>query len=122
MSSIILPVGQCGNQIGHELMTLLDNHSSRHPLGHRDGKVRCVCVDSEPKVIRHVVRSDQRHHHLFREENMIVGQTGRGNNFAMGYYGNGDITKETSLLNRTVEAMRKEVERCDYFAGIKLNM
>lgn len=99
-------------------MTLLDNYSTRHPLGHRDGKVRCVCVDSEPKVIGHISRSDNRHGQLFRDENMIVGQAGRGNNFALGYYGNGDITQETSLLNRTMDAVRKEVERCDYFAGI----
>lgn len=117
MSSVLIPVGQCGNQIGYELMTLIDNYTTRHPLGHRDGKVRCVCVDSEPKVIGHVSRSDKKHGQLFRDENMIVGQTGRGNNFAMGYHGHGDISQETSLLNRTMDAVRKEVERCDYFAG-----
>lgn len=117
MSSIILPVGQCGNQISHELMTLIDNHSVSHPLSHRDGKLRCVCVDSEPKVIGNNLRSDKKHGNLFREENMIVGQSGRGNNFALGYYGLGGETEETSLLHRTMDVVRKEVERCDSFAG-----
>lgn len=49
MSSIVLLVGQCGNQVGHELMRLIDK-SDAHPLSHRDGKLRCVCVDSESKV------------------------------------------------------------------------
>lgn len=117
MSSIILPVGQCGNQISHELMTLIDNHSVSHPLSHRDGKLRCVCVDSEPKVIGNNLRSDKKHGNLFREENMIVGQSGRGNNFALGYYGLEGETEETSLLHRTMDVVRKEVERCDSFAG-----
>ena len=86
-------------------------------MSHRDGKLRCICVDSEPKVIGHAFRSDRRHGNLLREDNMIVGQSGSGNNFALGYYGLGGMTEETSLLNRTMDAVRKEVERCDYFAG-----
>ena len=116
MSSIILLVGQCGNQVGHELMSLIDK-SDTHPLSHRDGKLRCVCVDSEAKVINHNYREDMRSGRLYREGNMISGQRGRGNNWALGYHGLNGETDETSLLHRAMETVRKEVERCDNYAG-----
>lgn len=120
MSSIILLVGQCGNQVGHELMSLIDK-SDTHPLSHRDGKLRCVCVDSETKVINHNYREDMRSGRLYREENMISGQRGRGNNWALGYHGLNGETEETSLLHRAMETVRKEVERCDNYAGKRLD-
>jgi len=116
MSSIILLVGQCGNQVGHELLSLIDK-SDTHPLSHRDGKLRCVCVDSEAKVINHSYREDTRSGRLYREGNMISGQRGRGNNWALGYHGLSGETEETSLLHRAMETVRKEVERCDNYAG-----
>ena len=116
MSSIILLVGQCGNQVGHELMSLIDK-SDTHPLSHRDGKLRCVCVDSEAKVINHNYREDMRSGRLYREGNMISGQRGRGNNWALGYHGLNGETEETSLLHRAMETVRKEVERCDNYTG-----
>lgn len=120
MSSIVLLVGQCGNQVGHELMGLIDK-SDTHPLSHRDGKLRCVCVDSECKVIRHNYREDTRSSSLYREANMIVGQRGRGNNWALGYHGLSGETEDVSLLNRSMETLRKEVERCDNYAGKRLS-
>lgn len=121
MSSIVLLVGQCGNQVGHELMGLIDK-SDTHPLSHRDGKLRCVCVDSESKVINHNYREDTRSGRLYREGNMIAGQRGRGNNWALGYHGLSGETEETSLLHRAMETVRKEVERCDNYAGKIFNM
>lgn len=116
MSSIVLLVGQCGNQVGHELMRLIDK-SDAHPLSHRDGKLRCVCVDSESKVIGHNYREDSRSSKLYREGNMISGLRGRGNNWALGYHGLSGETEDTSLLHRAMEIVRKEVERCDNYAG-----
>lgn len=101
-------------------MSLIDK-SDTHPLSHRDGKLRCVCVDSETKVINHNFREDTRSGRLYREGNMISGQRGRGNNWALGYHGLNGETEETSLLHRAMETMRKEVERCDNYAGKRLN-
>ena len=88
---------------------------------HRDGKLRCVCVDSESKVINHNYREDTRSSGLYREGNMIAGQRGRGNNWALGYHGLSGETEETSLLHRAMETVRKEVERCDSYAGKRFN-
>lgn len=116
MSSIVLLVGQCGNQVGHDLMSLIDT-SDVHPLCHRDGKLRCVCVDSESKVIGRNYCDDSRRSALYRGGNMISGQKGRGNNWALGYHGFHTETEETSLLHRTMDSLRVEVERCDNYAG-----
>ena len=116
MSYIVLLVGQCGNQVGHDLMTLIDT-SDIHPLCRRDGKLRCVCVDSESKVIGRNYCDDTRGSALYKERNMISGQKGRGNNWALGYHGFHMKTAETSLLHCTMESLRTEVERCDNYAG-----
>ena len=117
MSSVLLLVGQCGNQIGHELVKKLDA-SERHPLGHRDGMLRCVCVDSEAKVISRNMRDgDPRLTSRIRDANLIVGQRGRGNNWALGYHGLANETAESSLLHRSMETLRKEVEKCDSYTG-----
>lgn len=121
MSSVVLMAGQCGNQIGHDLMKLIDSTADTHPLAHRDGKIRCVCVDSEPKVINANITDDRRRRRskFYRDENVVIGQRGRGNNWALGYHGLGEETEDTSLLHRSMNALRKEVERCDRFAGKK---
>ncbi|KAG5502602.1 hypothetical protein JIQ42_05671 [Leishmania sp. Namibia] len=100
MSIVVVLVGQCGNQLGDELFTQLalcisSSASSAtakpsasvvdsSPFFARDGKARCILVDTEPKVVLGV---QQRHPDFIRPENVIHGQSGRGNNWGLGYYG-----------------------------------
>ncbi|KAK7202183.1 zeta tubulin [Novymonas esmeraldas] len=97
MAVVVVLVGQCGNQLGDELFTQLRlcaaanspaaagaDASVATPFFTRDGKARCVLVDTEPKVVRGV---QQRHSDFIRPENVIHGQSGRGNNWGLGYYG-----------------------------------
>lgn len=53
----------------------------------RDGFARCVLIDSEPKVVQGVY---QRHPQFIRQENVVYGQSGRGNNWGLGYFGVND--------------------------------
>ncbi|XP_015277831.1 PREDICTED: tubulin delta chain-like [Gekko japonicus] len=55
----------------------------------------------------------------FRESNLIVGKQGRGNNWAYGYHGVRS-EGEQSLFHRTMESLRREVERRDYYGGTVL--
>lgn len=97
-------------------MSLIDK-SDIYLLSYRDGKLRCVCVDSEIKVINYNYCEDMRFGRFYREGNMILGQRGRGNNWVLGYYGlNGEI-EEMFLLYRVMEIVRKEIERCDNYVG-----
>ena len=91
------------------------------PLTLIDGTIPCVLVDTEPKVIRQCL--DRRHGsavlaHRVQEEFCITDKTGRGNNWAYGYYGRRrEGGGGEDLLGRVCEAVRKMVERCDRFSG-----
>ena len=109
MATIIVQVGQCGNQLGAALWRLLDCEDSsslpwkgvpqpssnvtgssgctprtRHgPVFAHDGFARCVLIDAEPKVVSAAVA---RFPKLFRSGNAICGNSGRGNNWLQGYF------------------------------------
>lgn len=117
MSAVFVQIGQCGNQVGHALWKKIgkdEDVQKSHSFIAGDGKFRSVVVDSEPKVIRKVTKGLP-----FREEAIISGKRGRGTNWALGYHGL-KRTGDDHLLEDTVEALRKEIERCDSFNGIIL--
>ena len=89
MSIIFVLVGQCGTQVGGALCRRLPRNERTH---HSDGCIRCVGVDTEPKVIGALLASDtgrRRQQPLFRRSNFIWEESGRGNNWAFGYTGVG---------------------------------
>ncbi|XP_066538466.1 uncharacterized protein [Hoplias malabaricus] len=121
MSAVILQVGQCGNQLGLEWWRLITNKPSRRkkrcPFSSRNGQLSAVCVDTEPKVLRQAQEFVK--NNKFRQSNIIEGKGGRGGNWAFGYHG-GPAKCETGLLDQTMEAVRQEAERQDYYGGTVL--
>ncbi|XP_072426217.1 tubulin delta chain-like isoform X1 [Chiloscyllium punctatum] len=123
MSTIWLQIGQCGNQVGQEWWKLVTNEKApnstldRYPFYAPDGKLSALCVDSEPKVVRSLLREVKSG--SFRDSNISLGLRGRGNNWALGYHG---LQREddNSLLHRTLDSFRKEVERRDAYSGVVL--
>ena len=73
-------------------------------------------VDTESKVIRKLWNDFETR---YNRNSLITGIKGCGNNWAVGYYGNKD-SHEDSLLGRTMDAIRKETERCSTFSGFIL--
>ncbi|CAJ16058.1 zeta tubulin [Trypanosoma brucei gambiense DAL972] len=88
MAIVVVQVGQCGNQLGEELWRQLsiatDKGAVRSPFFTSNRKARCVMVDSEPKVVQTVYN---RYADIMRAENVVCGHSGRGNHWALGYYG-----------------------------------
>lgn len=81
------------------------------------GKARCIMVDSEPKVVREPFKKRSNPlTTILDSENCIDHQDGRGNNWAMGYAD----AQQPSLSEATMEVLRKEVERCDFYRGTVL--
>ncbi|XP_067835000.1 tubulin delta chain-like isoform X2 [Heptranchias perlo] len=123
MSTIWLQVGQCGNQVGQEWWKLVTNERApnsavnRYPFYTASGKLSALCVDSEPKVVRRLLQEEKTG--SFRDSNVLVGLGGRGNNWAFGYHGL-RTADDNSLLHRTMESFRKEVERRDSYSGVIL--
>lgn len=109
MSVIFVLVGQCGNQLGEEILSQLFEGTGfgkdASPFFTRDGKARCVLVDSEPKAIEGVLaRSEERFGRvmspaatssynpladggIFRRDAVATGESGRGNCWGLGYNG-----------------------------------
>jgi hypothetical protein len=89
-SIIVVQVGQCGNQLGGALWDALaastDNGALPSPFFCRDRTARCVLVDSEPKVVMGLHHAAPKR---FHESSLVTGQCGRGNHWALGYYGVG---------------------------------
>ncbi len=141
MSFIFLHVGQCGNQLSHSFWeeTLspkwtinpstkasdnskfpskrLSTPTHHNPYTLCDGSFPCVLVDAERKVVRQCLTSHKVFGSRIRDECVVTDRMGRGNIWAFGYHGHKKCTGGESMLGRTMEAVRKCLERCDRFSG-----
>lgn len=101
---------------------------SRHFFHPSSGAARCILVDSEPKVVQSVCKPTTDSVFSFRPAYAHVQQAGRGNNWAMGYYGpklKSPPLKYTSelvddrkdLIDLVMESLRRESESVDYYQG-----
>ncbi|XP_066925040.1 tubulin epsilon chain-like [Clytia hemisphaerica] len=125
--SIVVQVGQCGNQIGYrfwdaalrEYETYGESQGdpssslsffSKTPLGKKAKKqtlkARAVLIDMEEGVINEILSSRLRG--LFDNNQLITDVSGAGNNWAVGHLEYGQQYKESFL-----EVIRKTVEDCD---------
>lgn len=119
MSSIIVSVGQCGNQISMSLIDqLLMNQSNQtsYLYSNFDNRFHFVNIDSEIKVVRNLFNE---HSQYLRRENVLNTKSGRGSNWASGYSGlNGDGALK--IIEQSLESVRKEAERCDFLVNLCL--
>jgi hypothetical protein len=137
MSTVFISVGQCGNQVGSAFW----QRAAALPCASNSffdeyGKARAILVDAEPKVVTGTLahikaplssgvadsrQQDDRQYGIFRRANVCLEQSGRGNNWALGYFGPGAKEgSDESLSTRVLAALEKEVERCDMFTGCVL--
>ena len=132
MSTVFLHVGQAGNEIGAALWSLAAKEKPpRQWLFDERGRARCVLVDTEPKVVRGVVRTLGAEH--VHPRCALVEQSGRGNNWAMGYHGvDGDGgggalgknpagSSRNGIAEAALEALRWQWERCDWCGGLLMS-
>lgn len=130
-STVYLHVGQAGNEIGGAFWRLASAEKPpKRWLFDERGRCRAVLVDTEPKVVRGVVRAvgEERVH----PRCALVEQSGRGNNWAMGFHGtagagggggsgrSGIGADGPSIADATLEALRWQWERCDWCNGLVL--
>ncbi|CAG5115392.1 unnamed protein product [Candidula unifasciata] len=115
MSTVHLHIGQCGNQLSVPLWQNFIKSSSKgteQVFTSLDGWHRSVHIDSERKVIALLPETFR-----VREKNVVFGKRGRGTNFALGYSGVASLGDD-HVLESALEAVRKEIERCDIYSGV----
>jgi tubulin beta len=129
-----IQAGQCGNQIGAKFWEVISDEHGIDPIGsyHGDSDLqlerinvyyneavggkyvpRAILVDLEPGTMDSV-RAGQ-YGQLFRPDNFVFGQSGAGNNWAKGYY-----TEGQELAEPILDVIRKEAESCDALQGFQL--
>uniref|UniRef100_A0A8C5M436 Tubulin delta chain n=1 Tax=Leptobrachium leishanense TaxID=445787 RepID=A0A8C5M436_9ANUR len=135
MSIVTVQLGQCGNQIGYELLDVLYND-----LSNKGGKCsarenanyqavcnerffnedesgvplsRSVLIDMEPKVISQtILMAAESGKWKYDHKSQFSQKQGSGNNWANGYFVHGPKHKDLIM-----DLVRKQVEKCDRLAG-----
>ena len=126
-----LQAGQCGNQIGAKFWEIISEGHGIDPTcsykGESDLQLerinvyyneagggkhvpRAVLVDLEPGTMDSVRSGPYRV--LFRPENVVFGQSGAGNKWAMGHY-----TERAELLVSVLDVVWMKAEGCDLLQG-----
>lgn len=129
MSVVTIQLGQCGNQVGHELFDAICNdaldgqrktYSSAscerffYQTTNGDRVARAVLIDMEPKVIHHsMTKAAKSGKWRYGDTSHFSQKQGSGNNWANGFCVHGPRHKEA-----VEELLRREVERCDRLAGL----
>ncbi len=116
---IFVNCGQCGNQLGHELLGSLWDHlesnNDENDEYFRATKcekkyARVICLDTEPKVVSQCLAqsrvSDQGW--MYDPNNVVYRHGGAGNNWATGYQMYSGDFRESAM-----DAVRREIEQCD---------
>ncbi|XP_034719206.1 tubulin delta chain [Etheostoma cragini] len=129
MSIVTVQLGQCGNQVGHELFDIICSDAQEgqrkvystascerffHQTTHGDLVARAVLIDMEPKVINQSIsRAAKSGRWRYGESSHFSQKQGSGNNWANGYCVHGP--RHRAVVE---ELVRREVERCDRLAGL----
>uniref|UniRef100_A0A673NG76 Tubulin delta chain n=1 Tax=Sinocyclocheilus rhinocerous TaxID=307959 RepID=A0A673NG76_9TELE len=129
MSVVSLQLGQCGNQIGHELFSVIsDDFSGPNRKKYKQcsderlfyerstGELvaRSVLVDMELKVISQAIaKASKSGRWRYGDKAHFSQKQGSGNNWANGFCVHGPRHEEA-----VEDLVRMEMERCDRLAGI----
>ena len=127
MSVVTVQVGQCGNQLGHQLFSTLLQEAQhgadatqaaiadtffREPgCSQRLGLpvARAVLVDTEDKVVSRVLRSAENTGRWSYDASRCTSrQSGAANNWANGYMKQGPVVRDA-----VCDGLRREAEACD---------
>ncbi|XP_053429848.1 tubulin beta-1 chain [Nycticebus coucang] len=129
-----IQIGQCGNQIGAKFWEVIGEEHGIDSAGSDQGASslqlerisvyyneaygkkyvpRAVLVDLEPGTMDSIRSSKLGA--LFQPDSFVHGNSGAGNNWAKGHY-----TEGAELLERALEAVRRESEGCDCLQGFQL--
>lgn len=121
-ATVVVQVGQCGNQLGGALLDELHAHDcggegAYFREGGRGASVaRAVLLDTEPKVVRAALdRGGVGWRYDGGGAAVIGGGGGAGNNWASGFYEHGAAAAELAC-----ERVRREAEHADALGGMLL--
>ena len=102
MGTLLVQLGQCGNQIGIQLWDYLRaNHryETDYLWKEPDQNAHAILVDTEPKVLKRIIDNKKMYPH-FEADNILYYQSGRANNWALGYNDIVSFQKKQDLIQK----------------------
>lgn len=126
---ITIQLGQCGNQVGFELLQSIYRHGKSRgdsltipPLltpffrlsdSGTECFARALAIDTEPKVIANIAQICLKLPWTYSRDNTLSLKAGSANNWAFGYYRHGKM-----VFDKVHRSIRREMEQCgDNFGG-----
>ncbi|KAI3389468.1 hypothetical protein SNEBB_004207 [Seison nebaliae] len=120
--SIILQIGQCGNQIGLNFweLALKENEETLregknymksffHETSSGKYEARAILLDLEEGVISKILQRTKISH-IFSEQQLFTSTNGAGNNWAVGR----EALMEEKSHRQIEKCLRRTIEKCDY--------
>ena len=138
MATVVVQVGQCGNQIGTQLFSVLRSDSEaalqgRHytysqatldrfftesRLATRPPSAKAVLIDMEPKAIQSsLTEANRTGSWTYDTSSVYSGNRGSGNNWANGFYCHGPKAGDAVL-----DIVQKQAEKCNNLEGFLVVM
>jgi len=110
MASVVIQLGQCGNQLGEQIFDDLFHSAAFNFFSpeRKNPMARSVLVDMEPKVVQSVLHREQNRAWVYDPQSSVLAQSGSGNNWAFGFNHHGPRSKDDICA-----AISRQVERCD---------
>lgn len=129
MATILLQIGQCGNQIGYNIFSNLINEIKRtseamsqsisdayFSINSKDEIfANALMIDMEAKVIEKCFRNSNLNGWNYYKETIIKKQSGSGNNWANGFFNHGSTVEKD-----VIETISSLSEKFDYVDSIIL--
>ena len=120
MSWVFVNAGQCGNQVGHEIIDSVYKHLNEttqcncffEESSSGSFVARSVSLDTEEKVVQACFEKSKSCNWKYDSQSISHRYGGAGNNWAMGYMANNE------LLTDSINCIRKQIELCDLPAGL----
>lgn len=88
MGSLLIEIGQCGVQIGLQLFETLqsnDIYENNYLFRNEQNIAHTILIDTEPKALKPALENRKKYPFL-DPKNVIYQQSGRGNNWTLGYF------------------------------------
>eukprot|EP01063_Lacrimia_lanifica_P032869 TRINITY_DN5699_c0_g1_i1.p2 TRINITY_DN5699_c0_g1~~TRINITY_DN5699_c0_g1_i1.p2 ORF type:complete len:450 (+),score=164.79 TRINITY_DN5699_c0_g1_i1:75-1424(+) len=131
MSVLTLQVGQCGNQLGHDVFDTLAATAAAAPPAEQDKirdmyfragadarkplAARAALVDMEPKVVERCVARARKGGRFEYTPSKLDKQEGSANNWAFGYH-----VQAMACLDKILDNVHAELEKMDALRGVQL--
>lgn len=88
MGTLLLEIGQCGIQVGIQLLEnlqMMDTYENNYMFRNEQNVAHSILIDTEPKVLKPALENRKKFSFL-DPKNITYQQSGRGNNWTLGYF------------------------------------